>query len=127
MSSRQGSGVTLSPLPSAYRGRRCLGRRQGALGAMSALAEAALAASREADADAAEVARAAAVAAAVSERKKLMLAEAVALGREAIGTLPYFDDLGLASDEAFLSALGRCVALRERAAALAGSARPPRG
>lgn len=93
---------------------------------MSALAEAALAASREADADAAEAARAAAVAAAVAERKKLMQADAVALGREAIGTLPYFDDLGLASDEAFLSALGRHAAPRARGSACGHRAPPTR-
>jgi len=35
------------------------------------------------------------------------LATLVALGRDAIGTLPYFADLGLAEDPLFLFALGR--------------------
>ena len=41
------------------------------------------------------------------QREALARAELVALGRESIGALPYFEDLGLSSDDSFLLALGR--------------------
>ena len=41
------------------------------------------------------------------QREALARAEFIALGRETIGDLPYFQDLGLSSDDTFLFALGR--------------------
>ena len=59
----------------------------------------------------AAVAEAAQVTAAL-QREALARAELIALGREAIGELPYFEDLGLSSDESFLLSLGRRGAAR---------------
>ena len=81
-----------------------------------ALAEAAAAASAAASLDAARAA------AQAPEREKLVRAELVALGRDTCGDLPYFDDLGLASDESFLLALGRCATLGSPSEDLASSA-----
>ena len=46
------------------------------------------------------------------QRQALARAELVALGRETIGELQYFEDLGLSSDDSFLLSLGRRGAAR---------------
>ena len=64
--------------------------------------------------DAAFFAADAARATAALQREALARAELVALGRETIGELPYFEDLGLSSDDSFLLSLGRRGAARVR-------------
>jgi hypothetical protein len=49
------------------------------------------------------------LAAAATQSKGATLEAVVALGRETIGNLPYFEDLGLAGDTDFLFSLGRRV------------------